>query len=178
MRWPIVLLIFILGIGAAIAGFRFFQNAQQQRYTESVHAIAAEVGNTSQSQLAAFEKCWDLRSHCGLMVYFTTKHTRETLGNQVAQLRLEEVLTRDVDGRSLFTDLNMSSTHVLTVNGQGGASQPVPSELTPAGYEWWLTTLDGHNLFVALFTINQAHQYAFDGQPIEGNIIGVMLQTR
>jgi len=178
MRWPIILLICILGIGAAVAGFLFLQNARQQRYTETVRAIATEVGNTPQSQLAAFEKCWDIGSHCGLMIYFTTTHTRETLGNQVVQLGLAEVLTRDVDGRSLFTDLNMSSTHVLTVNGQRGTSQLLPSDLTPVGYEWWLTTRDGQNLFVALYTTNPAHQYAFDGQPFESNVIGVMLQTR
>ena len=178
MRWPVVLLICVLGIGAVVAGFLYLQKSRQQRYTETVQAIAAEIGNTPQSHLAEFEKCWDIGSHCGIMIYFTTKSTRELLSDQVARLRLKEVLTRDVDGRTLFTDLNMSSTHVLTVNGQRGTSQPLPSDLTPVAYEWWLTTQDGQNLFVALYTTNPAQQYAFDGQPLEDNVIGVMLQTR
>jgi hypothetical protein len=178
MRWPIVLLIGVLGIGAAVAGFFYLQKSRQQRYAETVHAIATELGYTSQSHLAEFEKCWDLRSHCGVTLYFTTMSTREMLSDRVARLGLKEVLTRDADGRTLFTDLNVSTTHVLKVNGQGGDAQPVPRELTPAGYQWWLTTQDGLNLFVAMYTTESAHQYSFDGQPLEGNVISVMLQTR
>jgi hypothetical protein len=88
------------------------------------------------------------------------------------------VLTHDVDGRTLFADLNISTTHALTVNGQRGTSQPLPSALVPAGYEWRLTTRNGQDLFIALYTTDPAHQYAFDGRSLEGNIIGVMLQTR
>lgn len=176
MKWLVALLLGVLLL-AGVGAFLVLRGGRQQPASDAVVTIAEQLGYTSQNHLAQFEICWDMGAHCADALYFTSSTTVPALRDQVAGLGLDLVLMRDVDGRALFTDLNISGPHSLTVNGQDGSSPAVAADLMPAGYEWWLTRND-RNVFVTLYTLDPQHQYAFDGQVLQGNVISVKLQTR
>jgi hypothetical protein len=178
MRWLAYLLLFIVGVVVVGGGYVFYQNWQYQQQIDATYAIATQLGHTSQSHLAQVEACWDLQSHCGIFVYYTVEANRETFQADVERLEMEEVMSRDVDGRQLFTNINTHSTETLTVNGEDMRSPSAPEELIPRAYEWWVVNEDEQNVFITLYTTDPLQQYALNGQSVNQNIVSVMLQIR
>lgn len=175
IRWLMVCLFGLIAVGAL---FVVFQNVRNQQNLEAVYAVATKVGYTPQARLTELTPCWDFKAHCGIALYFSTDHNQQSVDSQISQLGLKEVLSHEVDGRKLFTELTVTGGHEMSVNGQAAKGHTLPNELVPASYEWWLNDQQGRNIFITLYTVDTQQKYTFDGQLISSNVLSVMVQTR
>lgn len=177
MRWALVALAAVVLVGAAVLVWQALQSAGRRASAAALDEVAAALGAAPANQIARLELCWDLNTHCGTVHYFTTQHSEAEVTRLVADLGLAEVLTRQTDGRGLFTDLNISGPYNLTVDGQDGSRLAVPASLMPPAFEWWLER-DGRNLFVTFYALDPERDYVIEGRRLTGNVVRVMLQTK
>lgn len=144
------------------------------RQSNTLYVFAQRLGYVPANKIAEYKTCWDIFSpHCGQVLYFTVSLNRDVFQTQIDTLTLVKELPQDVSINTLL-DINMVSDHILTIE-EANNSLLVPE---PLAYKWRITE-GGENWIITFYEVAlDKHIYKIDGQPIIGNIVTIMLQTK
>jgi hypothetical protein len=151
---------------------------KEKQQVPTVYEVAEKLGYSPQAQLAQTRRCWDIFAHCGVFLYFTTELSLDEFQTQVMQLGFSQKRFGDIDGYTIFTDINLGTNRLLTANGNDGLENRF-SLPEPDAHEWHLTDKQGRRWVIAHYEVTATGiQYAIDGQDVHGNIVSLMLQTK
>jgi len=170
-------LIFLIAFACLIGGIiSYFKNAEKKQI-EGVYTVAQQLGHTPQSHLVQTERCWDIfPSHCGVFIHFSTDLTLDEFRARVDGLDFFEEWSGETNGHSIFSTINFGSDK-LTVDGNGASNHLVIKD--PLAYQWRLVDSQSKNWVITFYgTADDNHQYKFNSQPINDNIVTVMLRTK
>ena len=147
--------------------------------TDDVYEVARQLGYTEQTHLVQTEQCWDIfPSHCGVFIHFTTDMSLDQYEEFVDMLNFSEDWFGEIDGYSIFTNINLESDRTLTANGNDGLANRLAIR-KPLAYQWSLTDGQNRNWNIYFYqTAGDENEYKIDDQLLFGNIVTVMLQTK
>ncbi len=147
--------------------------AQQQ-----VSAFAQQLGYVPEAHLAEYETCWGMfPSHCGQILYYATLISQDGFQAKIDQLTSTKELPQDISIYTLL-DINLVTDYTITIDKIDSANDRTHTPPEPLAYKWRLT--EGGDDWVIVFyeVAHDGYVYEIDGQPIIGNIVTIMLQTK
>jgi hypothetical protein len=138
--------------------------------------FARKLGFTPEAQLVQYKTCWDIfPTHCGEVLYYQSSMTREEFQGKIDQATTSKERPIDVNLAGLL-DINLVTSHDLKIEKRNSNSQ-APGGIS-LGYKWRLEER-GENWVVTFYDIsNDGNVYTLDGQPIDGNIVTIMLLSK
>ncbi len=143
---------------------------------EKLKEFAAPLGFTPEAQLIQYKTCWDaFPTHCGEVLYYQSTLTREEFQGKIDQVTTSQERPLDVNLAGLL-DINLVTSHDLKIE-KGNSNSQAPGGIS-LGYKWRLEER-GENWVVTFYDISKdGNVYTLDGQPIDGNIVTIMLLTK
>lgn len=172
----LTILLFVLFISVLI-GFIFYQ-IRQINQKSRLSQISILIGYNSENKIAQVSQCWDIFSHCGLLLYYKTNMTYDVFKTQLKQIPFEETNKMDIDGYEIFTGLNLGTKNKLSINETDGL---LNSNQLPRfrGYRWRFRDNEDHNWEVSYYPLSvNPETIKLDGQPFKTNIVEVLYQTK
>jgi len=160
----------VLGIYASRALIPLLQ-------TRNVSTFAQQLNYMPEANLAEYKTCWGIfPSHCGQVLYYSTPLNQDEFQARINNLISTKTLPQTVDGYTIF-DINLVTDHNLTINGIGDSSDRTRTP-EPLAYKWRITE-GGEDWVISFYeVVHDGNVYEIDNQPIVGNIVTIMLQTK
>jgi len=157
---------------------RFFWNLWHYNDYAKIQNISTDL--KSQQIFAKRIKCWDISHNCGVEIIFVTSLTLEEVKSYINNLNWEQKLTREIDGKGIYTALDFSSVDKFELNGtEFNAEKNFISAKEPASWGWWLISPDEDNYLINFFEWSSTgDEIVIDGSTLEGNVVTLILQTR
>lgn len=171
---PITLLI-LFGVMTGMSfGCRSAPSAEE---VETAFEAASQLGLSSDALLLQEYQCVDMGRRCGIYLHFTEMKNLEAFAPQIEQLDMTLDASREVDGFTVFTDLNLGRDPLLTAGGNDGLGSR-ESIRHPLARRWILTDRQGQEWFITFYQIADVEQaYRLNGQPFADNIVTVIYQV-
>jgi hypothetical protein len=169
----LVILLLVVGLIVCVGlGIYAYNRSSSAGQIKELNAFAGELGLTPDSQLAQYQTCWDVfPTHCGQVAYYQTTLSRDAFQGKIDQVTSEKELPADVNVANMF-DINLVTGHDLKIEKKNANSQ------TPLGYQWQFEER-GHDWVITFYDISgDGNVYSLDGQPIDGNIVTIMLRNK
>lgn len=176
-KMKIISILFILLIACLLLGLYISRSLIPLLQTEKVSAFALQLNYIPESSLAEYKTCWGIfRSRCGQVLYYATPLNQSEFQARIDNLTSTKTLPQTSDGYTLF-DINLVTNHNLTTNGIGDSSDRTRMP-EPLAYKWRISE-GGENWVISFYEIvYDGNVYEIDNQPIVGNIVTIMLQTK
>lgn len=176
-KLKIVSALTILLVVCLVLGFYVSRVLVPLLQTKKVPTFAQQLDYTPEVSIAEYETCWGIfPSHCGQVLYYSTLLNRDEFQAGIDNLTSTKTLPQTIDGYTLF-DINLVTEHNLTINSVGDSSDRT-STPEPLAYKWRISE-GGEDWVISFYeVVHDGNVYEIDNQPIVGNIVTIMLQTK
>ena len=174
-------LILVVGIAvivtSSLSGCSLLSRSTHQPYIQRATEIANALGRTSGNQLAEYETCWDMGNECGYVIDFTTQDNATTIESRLITVGLSATVSAGAINSNFTTIGHLSSDtstySKLKEDGPNTIAMPRRHET----YSWLPTENDGRITSIVLYTTaTWPNRYTFDGKPLVGDVVEVVVR--
>ena len=174
---PRLILALVISATTSLASCSQLSRSTHQLYIQRAAEIADALGRTPGNQLAEYETCWDMGNECGYVIDFTTQDSATTIESRLITVGLSAT----VSARAISSN--------FTIIGHLSSDTSTHSKLKEAGpntiamsrrhetYSWLPTETDGRITSIVLYTTaTWPNRYTFDGKPLVGDVMEVVVR--
>lgn len=139
--------------------------------------IADTLGRTSGNQLAEYETCWDMGNECGYVIDFTTQDNATTIESRLITVGLSATVSAGTISSNFTTIGHLSSDRSTGSKLKEAGPNTIAVARRHETYSWLPTETDGRITSIVLYTTaTWPNSYTFDGKPLVGDVVEVLVR--
>ncbi len=166
----IFVVVFLLG-SIGLVWTEILRDSQEAK----LQNLAVLLDYQESNKIAQVRRCWDINSHCGIFLHFTTGLSLSELDSKISALPYPVNYTDNIRGYGFFTDINMGTSREITYNGNNGIPERdmIPE---PNAKKYVLNGEKPAEWVISLYELTPYQgSYQVGGQNITGNLITILL---